>query len=73
MKYAMEYEAKEKWCPFANVALGEEASANRPYKDNFHDSCRCLGSGCMAWKYANPKTVCDDGEDEGYCGLAGAK
>ena len=73
MKNVMEDIAKERWCPFAVVTLGEDSAGSRPYRGSFEESNRCLGSGCMAWCYANPDTVCYDGEDEGYCGLARLK
>ena len=67
-----EEEAKSKWCPFAQVLLGEEtddhkiAPANLDSFNRLHSKNRgtigvslCLASACMAWR------------DGGYCGLAG--
>lgn len=64
-----ETEAKERWCPHARVPLyaacatGEEspAAANRAAPGSSEsvragaaEQCRCLGSGCMAWRWIAP-------------------
>ena len=52
-----EKEAQAMRCPLAGIAGGETQG-------------RCLGSRCMAWRWAgayDQKT----GEEVGYCGLAG--
>ncbi len=50
-----EEQAKEKWCPFARVVIGDEvarASGNRFTSGHYHnEAARCLGSGCMLWKW----------------------
>jgi hypothetical protein len=36
--------------------------------------CKCLASGCMAWRWFSPAGGTDQGEPRpahGYCGLAG--
>jgi hypothetical protein len=46
-----EDEAKTKWCP----------------KIEHRGWGKCIGSGCMAWRWINP----DSEAPEGFCGLAG--
>jgi len=48
-----EDEARKKWCPEA------------PEVDNN----RCIGSGCMAWRWTNGNPTA--GVGRGYCGRAG--
>lgn len=60
-----EKEAKTKWCPFARVLLPVRQSGNRigtfhkriaddgereHYEEQEAD-CKCIGSGCMAWRW----------------------
>jgi len=65
-----EAEARTKWCPFARAALEIEAPApialavNRHRNGKARQSCRCLGSDCMAWQFGAER-------GSGYCGLAG--
>jgi hypothetical protein len=81
-----EDEAKTKWCPFARVSLAgtklQISPHNRAEADHGSrvDSvpnppyARCLGSACMAWRWAQeplPAVVDDAVEGRGYCGLAG--
>lgn len=58
-----ENEAKTKWCPFSRTGIyaGDGAVAvNRHCSDDMKDvrdrllseNTRCLGSGCMAWRWA---------------------
>jgi hypothetical protein len=54
-----EADAKNRWCPFARSLRG----ANRDIEGGPDHACRCLASGCMAWRWY--------GDDLGYCGLAG--
>lgn len=51
-----EDEAKTKWCPFAKRTIwGISAGVNRDGGgDNIIDSCECIGSKCMAWRYIQP-------------------
>jgi hypothetical protein len=61
-----EREAKEKWCPFARSRDGLGGTENRrPDGAPIH---RCLGAGCMAWRW-----FIVDGRlsTEGFCGCAG--
>lgn len=77
-----ENEAKTKWCPMARNVTTTDNAAAATNRDNGEPDpwSRCLGSGCMMWRwklqahYANagahvsgfsPSTT------EGYCGLAG--
>lgn len=81
-----EEEAKTKWCPFARPSQNHpdecgEIRGNRalPYEPRtYPDSCLCLGSACMAWRW-NKVLVrgCDEEGDmmatshtHGHCGLA---
>lgn len=73
-----EDEAKKKWCPFVRLCVKGQSAGNRYGDENGTienpSSCRCIGSDCMAWRWADgmpsitgkPKNMC-----EGYCGLAG--
>ncbi len=49
-----EAEARKKWCPKARWALGAEDNnaGNRFSNDNNPESCRCISSECMAWRWA---------------------
>lgn len=56
-------EALKKWCPFVViVAPGTAAAVNR--LSGRDDECRCLGTGCMAWRGT---------AQSGRCGLASDK
>lgn len=82
-----ENEANTKWCSFARTVEmspgGPSFPRNRVARP--HDNppayfisnmsgCTCIGSGCMAWRWA---VDADDSpghslrDPEGYCGLAG--
>lgn len=71
-----EAEAKTKWCPFARVNDGTLTSFNRFWRkfgefyhredqDHRDKMCRCITTGCMAWRRSKVATA------QGYCGLAG--
>jgi hypothetical protein len=71
-----EGDAKRKWCPFSRYAYPDGATGNRePDNKYVHPftlaATRCLGSGCMGWRW--DVSACQKGPDvdEGYCGLAG--
>lgn len=73
-----EEQAKTKWCPFSrSVWEGDNTltSANRDSSGNYYDCDKCLGSACMAWRGASQlidgANVPNDGNQYGYCGLAG--
>ena len=63
-----EEEAKTKWCPQCVSQTDGDAEYSQ----------RCLGSGCMAWRwiwtvspYGVPDFVAEIETKNGYCGLAG--
>ena len=68
-----EKEAKEKWCPHVRFTVGIDHSPSNRWrqldkKDNLNpETCRCIGSECMAWSWNAPQY----GKKVGYCGLAG--
>jgi len=69
-----EDEARKLWCPFARAidhhgdVRDGVAGINRDDDGHPDEACRCLASGCMAWRwYGGP----DDAQTNGWCGLAG--
>lgn len=64
MTLLSEKEAGTKWCPFSRVALHAGtggATANRHVSDGtthgervIEEETRCLGAGCMAWRWHDP-------------------
>jgi len=64
-----EDEAKTKWCPFVRYATSEEdENASNRWRRAPEDidsppqilnppACRCIGSACMAWRWAESATV----------------
>lgn len=87
-----EEEARTKWCPFARSAGvtdgGEIVVSNRDaesinkigHAETLNPlSCRCIASGCQAWRWDHKQIVGEfqpehGGKPEnrhGYCGLAG--
>ena len=83
-----EAEALTKWCPEARVSLYHRATdANRMVRygsgegsedfQEFLAQTRCLGSGCMAWRWrTEPLNPAIQGSPallagDGYCGKAG--
>ena len=82
-----EDEAKTKWCPFRPVERIADQCApwESPYPSaKYNESERCIGSGCMAWRwhsFEHRLREYEDGEKEftsshdetfgGFCGLAG--
>lgn len=91
-----EDEAKTKWCPFTRVVvafadtMSQAATANRDQPSTYGaypGPTSCIGSVCMAWRWAQPGIVAGldlsgtaeevaarypDAKSDGYCGLAGA-
>lgn len=85
-----EEEARNKWCPFARVTIdapGVDTAWNRfPGNETPHGTL-CIGSQCMAWRWASLHRLTfsdvdpDDpvivtnidkkSKTDGYCGLAG--
>ncbi len=71
----LEITAKTKWCPFARTGAGEHAAINRGIAEG--DWTLCIGSACMAWRWAPLKRgqhqefIDGDRVHEGRCGLAG--
>lgn len=82
-----EDEAKTKWCPQTRVAAAGPVGGsfwNRSLDDAGVETgenttsahvklSRCIGSACMAWRrwYFDPLVGQREGQDGGYCGLAG--
>ena len=58
--------AREKWCPFAMIYSGENASFNRTGEGSMLLESFCIADICMMWRWVKNK---DDAF--GYCGLAG--
>jgi hypothetical protein len=67
-----EEDAREKWCPFARAdaypASESSVTVNREGSSFTRKACLCIASNCMAWRWAEEKSVTDR---RGYCGLAG--
>jgi hypothetical protein len=75
-----EQDAKTKWCPFARVPLSDAhdfgatamAAVNRSDFSDTPEYPRCIGSACMAWRWADsPRefqwtAVGADGPGEGW-------
>lgn len=80
----LESEAKNNWCPYANVIAQRKNNECVPLGNRalhteedvvsvgFNHST-CLASRCMAWRWINPPI--HEGQvmknPSGYCGLAG--
>lgn len=66
-----EDEAKTKWCPMVRAGIDAGMAVNhhvdmRPKGDGVYDQSRCIGSGCMMWRWHS-----NEGKGfKGYCGLA---
>jgi len=78
-------EAKKLWCPQSRVSLYHRSTeANRMVRYGsgldaedfvaFEAATRCLGAGCMLWRWEASTALTDIGRVErgGYCGLGGA-
>jgi len=71
-----EEEAREKWCPFVRLVVGDvdkfTPSANRmatiddPQTTRLPKASYCIASECMMWQEIGHKR---DDEPRGYCGL----
>jgi hypothetical protein len=73
-----EQAAGERWCPWSRApAYSSFIAVNRDPGAGVKAQCLCLASGCMAWRWHDPKL--DDtqlrrqpnGQRRGYCGIAG--
>lgn len=76
-----EGEAREKWCPFSRatselLAKGTDVMVGAVVVNRLHvvgqapNTCMCVGSGCMAWRWKFIKPRAPQNSN-GYCGLAG--
>ncbi len=65
-----EFEAREKWCPFAQTDTEYGGSYNRDFKGQLSKLCLCIASDCMAWRWTEFDIAHSD-KKRGYCGLAG--
>jgi hypothetical protein len=68
-----EEEAKTKWCPLVrSSAPDDNGASNRWARDPFDGPSNvCIGSACMAWRWADrPDPL--EALGFGFCGLAGA-
>lgn len=63
MIYSIE-EAKEKWCPFAQVSIEGRPAGNRYPSDDIMPGSKCVSVECMMW------IMLGDGTKQGYRGLA---
>ena len=71
MNLVTETEAKGKWCPFVRKrtwrTMGhgfESACAEGSYNRGDQGTLKCIGSECMAWRWAEKALT-------GFCGIAG--
>lgn len=75
----LEADAKRLWCPFSNVyvkyqstgAAGNRAMSKSGDIQGNESDTRCLGSGCMAWRFETSDNKETMSQNHGYCGLAG--
>lgn len=71
-------EAKEKWCPFARVAVTETHGTPAFNRVTDRDAKKpgpsvgsfCIADRCMAWRWGYDQNGTLN-ETHGYCGLAG--
>lgn len=76
-----ENEASKKWCPEIRTGLIHGIAVNHhidmePKGQGVYDETRCIGSGCMMWrwKYREDGRAAiqnSDGSKLGFCGKAG--
>jgi hypothetical protein len=72
-----EDDAKTKWCPETRVAITAGMAANRTASmsedgrgyANIFEETRCLGSGCMLWRWQS-LTSGPGGQAIGFCSLS---
>ena len=69
-----EDQAREKWCPFADIGPGNRIATKDGDTLPMH-GCFCIASDCMAWIACGEDVFNDDGTVDvvlgGWCGLAG--
>ncbi|MFA5951510.1 MAG: hypothetical protein WC807_14620 [Hyphomicrobium sp.] len=46
-----EEEAKTKWCPETRTGLTAGMAVNHHVGGDVHEETRCIGSGCMMWRW----------------------
>lgn len=84
-----EQEATGRWCPFGRLGWFLETTENgvggitfnRTHEGDGDPNSLCLGSSCMAWRWATTSSrrspypgghpVNETKRERGYCGLAG--
>lgn len=75
-----EDQAKERWCPFVRFNISDDGMTspnrsmniwpNRQPPQDDRRSAACIGSRCMAWRWAD-EAVLREPPAHGHCGLAG--
>jgi hypothetical protein len=63
-----EVEAKERWCPIAQV-IGDNIDESTDKGIRVRRFGRCVASDCMAWRLAHKPSA--NGEETGFCGAFG--
>lgn len=73
MTICTEKEAAEKWCPqgagVATRVMIDESGRQWSVPGDYREA-RCIGSRCMAWRWAKDDET-PDGNARGYCGAFG--
>lgn len=74
-----EDQASTKWCPHARQSAEDFSTYNRMEDGTVSESCLCVASGCMAWRWKRVRD--DEGSADGgaailtqtygYCGAFG--
>lgn len=74
-----EKEASQTWCPFQGGGRAWAHSLRPALRPAGPEDVRlgvehrsCIGSKCMAWRFAVVRRAGEDLAPVGYCGLAGA-
>lgn len=74
-----ESRSAEHWCPFGRKLMGDTeigaAAGNRDGRDRPEVVSPCIGSDCMAWRWAYVSGPIGDpvtSDTRGFCGLAGS-
>ena len=58
-----ERQARSKWCPHARQSTNEFPTYNRSEGGKAIDSCNCVASDCMAWRWVRVRD--DEGSEDG--------